>query len=619
MNFSIARSSISSPIQHYLEELHREYAQVNDGTVATYIPELARADKRWFGICIATTDGHVYEVGDSRQLFTIQSISKPLVYGLVLEDHGEETVLNSVGVEPTGDAFNSISLDPQSGCPLNPMINAGAIAIAGLVKGTSAADKLHRILQTFSRYAGHEVAIDPMVYRSEKDTGHRNRAIGHMLRNFNVVADDPEPVLDLYFQQCSIAVDCRDLAVMAASLANGGINPITGLQAIKRDYVENVLSVMATCGMYDYAGEWIYKVGMPAKSGVGGGILAVLPGQLGIGVFSPALDAHGNSVRGLLVCRALSRDFNLHLFDVPGFSKSVIRSKYDATQIRSRRVRNEKEAAVLKESGARIKIYELQGEVTFTSAEVVVRDIMKSLDSMDFAIIDMKRVVTINPAAGKLLRDLVQSMTAQHVYPVFSHMDAHESFACELRTTVNPAGSGASLIFSDNDFALEWCEDQLLTQKMRAYCPMGAVPFSEHQICRGFTMQQLACLQEYVRCVTFKAGDMVLRRGDQPDNIYFLMKGEVSATVRLPTEKLKRLSALSAGAIFGELAFIDQMPRSADVRADTDIECYTLSREDFDHLSASDPHLRAALLENLVRHISQMLRRISDEVTVLAQ
>jgi glutaminase len=326
MNFSIARSSISSPIQHYLEELHREYAQVNDGTVATYIPELARADKSWFGICIATTDGHVYEVGDSRQLFTIQSISKPLVYGLVLEDHGEETVLNSVGVEPTGDAFNSISLDPQSGCPLNPMINAGAIAIAGLVKGTNAADKLHRILQTFSRYAGHEVAIDPMVYRSEKDTGHRNRAIGHMLRNFNVVADDPEPVLDLYFQQCSIAVDCRDLAVMAASLANGGINPITGLQAIKRDYVENVLSVMATCGMYDYAGEWIYKVGMPAKSGVGGGILAVLPGQLGIGVFSPALDTHGNSVRGLLVCRALSSDFNLHLFDVPGFSKSVIRS-----------------------------------------------------------------------------------------------------------------------------------------------------------------------------------------------------------------------------------------------------------------------------------------------------
>ena len=142
MNSSIAQPSISSPIQHYLEELHREYAQVDDGTVATYIPELARADKNWFGICIATTDGHVYEVRDSRQLFTIQSISKPLVYGLVLEDHGEETVLSSVGVEPTGDAFNSISLDPQSGCPLNPMINAGAIAIAGLVKGTSVADRV---------------------------------------------------------------------------------------------------------------------------------------------------------------------------------------------------------------------------------------------------------------------------------------------------------------------------------------------------------------------------------------------------------------------------------------------------------------------------------------------
>ena len=440
-----------------------------------------------------------------------------------------------------------------------------------------------------------------------------------MLRYFNIVADDPEPVLDLYFQQCSIAVDCRDLAVMAASLANGGINPITGLQAIKRDYVENVLSVMATCGMYDYAGEWIYKVGMPAKSGVGGGILAVLPGQLGIGIFSPVLDTHGNSVRGLLVCRTLSQDLNLHLFDVPRYSKSVIRLKYDATRVHSRRVRNEKESAVLRDHGTSIIIYELQGDLTFTSTEVVVRDIMKSLDSMHFAILDMKRVMSINNAAGKLLRDLVQSMIAQCVYPVFSHTDIHETFSRELREMINPAVPSPSLIFDDNDFALEWCEDQLLTQKMLVHCPVEAVPFSQHLICQGLTMQQLSRLQKHLRRVTFTAGDMVLKRGEQPDNMYFLVKGEVSTSVKLPTGKVKRLSALSAGAIFGEMAFIDHMPRSADVRADTDIECYALSREDYDRLSQSAPDLRAALLENLVRHISQLLRRTNEEIGVLSQ
>jgi glutaminase len=619
MNALSSQLGISSPIQHYLEELHRQYAQVHDGEVATYIPELARADKNWFGICIATTDGHVYEVGDSRQQFTIQSISKPLVYGLVLEDHGEEKVLNSVGVEPTGDAFNSISLDPQSGCPFNPMINAGAIAIAGLVKGESAADKLKRVLHTFSTYAGHELTLDAMVYQSEKNTGHRNRAIGHMLRNFNIVSDDPEPVLDLYFQQCSIAVNCRDLAVMAASLANGGINPITGLQAIKRDYVENVLSVMATCGMYDYAGEWIYKVGMPAKSGVGGGILAVLPGQLGIGIFSPALDIHGNSVRGLLVCRTLSQDFNLHLFDVPGYAKSVIRLKYDATRVHSRRVRNEKEAAALREYGSSIKIYELQGDLTFTSTEVVVRNIVQSLDSMHFAILDMKRVMSINSAASKLLCDLVRSMIAQHVYLVFSHTDIHEAFSRELHEMTGLAVLSSPLIFDDNDFALEWCEDQLLTQKMVLHCPAEAIPLAEHPLCRGLTTQQLSHLHRYLCRVTFHAGDMVLKRGEPPDNMYLLMKGEVSTSVQLPSGKLKRLSLFSAGAIFGEMAFIDQLPRSADVRADTDVECYALSREHFDCLSQADPDLRASLLENLVRHISQMLRRTNEEIGVLAQ
>ena len=268
---------------------------VTDGDVATYIPELAKADPKWFGICLVTATGHVYEVGDTRQDFTIQSISKPFVYGLALEDNGRTEVLKKVGMEPTGDAFNSISLEPGTGRPRNPMINAGAIASASLIAGKSPQIKLRRLLETFALYAGRELTLDEAVCQSESKTGFRNRAIGNMLRNFNILTDDPNPVVELYFQQCSISVNARDLGIMAATLANQGLNPITGKQALRGEYVESVLSVMGSCGMYDYAGEWMYSVGMPAKSGVAGGIVVVLPGRLGIGIFSPPLDSRRTS------------------------------------------------------------------------------------------------------------------------------------------------------------------------------------------------------------------------------------------------------------------------------------------------------------------------------------
>src|SRR6266699_969040 len=257
----------SSPILDYLQELHKTYAGLLEGKVASYIPELSKADPHWFGIALVTASGAVYETGDSRNAFTIQSISKPFVYGLALEDNTRAEVQAKVGVEPTGDVFNAISLEPGTGRPRNPMINAGAIAAAGMIAGKSHATRLR-----------------------------------HMLRNFDILQEPPDPVVDLYFKQCSISVTCRDLAVMAATLANRGTNPLTGKPAIRGEYVESVLSVMASCGMYDYAGEWLYRIGMPAKSGVSGGVIAVLPGQLGVGVFSPPLDTRGNSVRGLRVC-----------------------------------------------------------------------------------------------------------------------------------------------------------------------------------------------------------------------------------------------------------------------------------------------------------------------------
>lgn len=308
--------AIASPFRSYLNDLHQKYQSVDTGQIADYIPELALADPNWFGLSVITRDGQAFEVGDCEQLFTIQSISKAFVYGLALEDHGRDYVFSKVGVEPTGEAFNSIVLDEETNRPYNPMVNAGAIAVTDLIKGEGSTQRLKRMLQMFSRYTGRELEINVPVFLSERATGNRNRAIAFLMKNFGMISDRIEETLDLYFQQCSIMINAHDLAMMAATLANGGVNPLTGERALDEHYVQDVISVMLTCGMYDYSGEWAYRVGMPAKSGVGGGVTAVVPERIGIGVFSPPLDEKGNTVRGIKVCEELSQDFGLHLLNV---------------------------------------------------------------------------------------------------------------------------------------------------------------------------------------------------------------------------------------------------------------------------------------------------------------
>ncbi len=315
------KSSVA-PFRSTLNELHEEYRNLDDGKVADYIPELALADTKTFGICVVTVDGQVFEVGDFEEPFSIQSVSKPFVFGMVLEAHGREEVLKKVGVEPTGEAFNAIVLDEKSNRPFNPLVNAGAIATADLIQGKDYADRIKRMLGMFARYMGrdpHNVHIDNAVFLSERTTGHRNRAIAHLMLNFGMVSEHIEESLELYFQQCSILVTAHDLAAMGATLANAGVNPLTKQRALDQQYVKDVLSVMLTCGMYDYAGEWAYRVGLPSKSGVSGGICAVVPGRAGIGIYSPRVDARGNSVRGIKVCEELSRRFGLHAFEL-GFA-----------------------------------------------------------------------------------------------------------------------------------------------------------------------------------------------------------------------------------------------------------------------------------------------------------
>jgi len=310
-------ASQSTIIENFLVDLYDKYKPLKDGRLANYIPELAKANPDWFGICIVTADGQIYSVGDYEQLFTIQSISKAFVYGLALEEHGRDYVLKRVGVEPTGDAFNSIiQLEESSKRPFNPMVNAGAIATTSLIKGANPSERLNRLLDMFGRYVGHDLFIDMPVFLSERTTGHRNRAMAHLMLNFGMIDEKIDEALDLYFQQCSVMVNCRDLAIMAATLANCGINPITQQRAVEARYLRDILTVMYTCGMYNVAGEWAYKVGLPAKSGVSGGIVVVVPQKMGIAVFSPPLDSHGSSVRGMKVCEDLSERFGLHLFDL---------------------------------------------------------------------------------------------------------------------------------------------------------------------------------------------------------------------------------------------------------------------------------------------------------------
>lgn len=326
--------SAASSLRESLRELQGRLLQNVEGKVADYIPELATADPMKFGISICTVDGQLVEVGDCLLPFTIQSVSKPFVFGLALDEHGVDHVLQRVGVEPTGEAFNSIVLDEASNRPFNPMVNAGAIATADLIPGKDGPERIKRLLAMFERYCGRPMHIDQAVFMSERITGHRNRAMAHLMRNFNMISDRFEESLDLYFQQCSVLVSAHDLAMIGATLANGGVNPHTQVRAIQAQHVKYLLSIMMTCGMYDSAGEWAFRVGLPAKSGVGGGIVAVIPGVAGIGVYSPKLDSKGNSVRGVAACTELSQRFGLHAFE-SGFAGPTLLSQFSPPRTRS--------------------------------------------------------------------------------------------------------------------------------------------------------------------------------------------------------------------------------------------------------------------------------------------
>jgi glutaminase len=595
----------ASPIDAYLRRLHERWQGDRSGAVADYIPPLALADPEWFGIAIATTEGHCYEVGDSRRRFTIQSISKPFTYGLALHDLGFGAVDAKVGVEPSGDAFNSISLAPDSGRPLNPMINAGAITATSLVDGVSPGERERRILEAYGRFAAEPLAVDREVYESERATGHRNRAIGHMLRGFGILEDDPEAALDLYFRQCSVSVDCRGLALMAATLANGGVNPASGKRALERDVVDRVLSVMTTCGMYDAAGEWVVDVGMPAKSGVAGGVLAVLPGQLGIAVFSPPLDSHGNSVRGVEVCRQVSEDLSLHVLHVPRTARSAVRRTHTVADVPSRRRRPEAQSALLDAIGSRCSVHVLHGDLVFAAMESVVRGIVAAKEETEIALVDLSEVTELDRAAARMLGALGIWME-------------EEGRALAL---VVPPGAGLEIepppgveTFPDLDVATEWAEERLLAAHGGAPAAAEPVTLAEHRLTRGFSAEMLARLKAELQPRVFGPGEAIFTVGDPAAEIYLLMAGEVRVELALASGHGRRLATLTPGLAFGELALAEVPVRPVTASGETEGECLVLPVAAFDRFGATDPALQAGLLRNLLISFADTIGRMSREV-----
>ncbi|ORM34419.1 glutaminase [Williamsia sp. 1135] len=375
---------MKSPVPDYLREVLDGLVDDRDGAVADYIPDLANANPDVFGVAMTTVDGRTHSAGDDEVEFSIQSISKPFAYAAALTDRGFDTVLNTVGVEPSGEAFNELSLEGDSCRPKNPMINAGAIATHFLLlkSGASVTDRVDRALEFFSELADRTLSIDESVCRSELDTADRNLSIAHMLRNYGVIDVDAHDVVEGYTRQCSIKVTVRDLAVMGATLANAGVHPVTGRRVVATDVARQTLAVMTGCGMYDAAGHWLTTVGIPAKSGVAGGLLGSLPGQLGIGVVSPRLDAHGNSVRGVKMFQRMSADMGMHLMDAEPYGSTVLRS-----------VRRDSDELV----------FELQGVVQFTGAETVLDALELDESGANTVVFDLNRVDRLSDVGRRMV------------------------------------------------------------------------------------------------------------------------------------------------------------------------------------------------------------------------
>jgi glutaminase len=315
--FLVSTGHLAAPplVEALVKAAYQRYKGLDEGKVADYIPALAKVPRELFGISIVGVDGRAFEIGDSRHEFSIQSVSKPFVFALVSEAIGTEEARAKVGANATGLPFNSVmAIELNADRTMNPMVNAGAIATTSLAPGDTADAKWRFIREGLSRFAGRELAMDDEIYESEAATNQRNRGIARLLEGYERMYFDSLQATDVYTKQCSLLVSATDLAVMGATLADGGVNPLTRERVVSADVAKRVLAIMATAGLYERSGDWLFEIGLPGKSGVGGGIVTISPGKGGLGVFSPPLDEAGNSVRAQRVTKYLSEHLGLNLF-----------------------------------------------------------------------------------------------------------------------------------------------------------------------------------------------------------------------------------------------------------------------------------------------------------------
>lgn len=587
-------ASSKPPLLRFLDRCHEKFVTNDAGAVADYIPELSKADPAHFGISLATLDGHVYEVGNSKVPFTIQSMSKPFVFALALDTLGAARVESAIGVEPSGDPFNSIRLNAENH-PFNPMVNAGAIACSGLIHQAKGDGAFEYIREALGRFAGRELGVDDAVYASETATGDRNRAIAYLLRTNAVLKDRVDSVLDVYFRQCAILVTARDIAVMAATLANRGLNPVTGQQVMTPYAISRTLSVMTSSGMYDYAGEWIYRVGIPAKSGVGGGILAALPARLGLGSYSPRLDKHGNSVRGIKVCEALSSHYDLHMLNRSDDARTSIIADYTIGKNPSRRSRRPHERRILATHHDQVRVIELVGTLSFSNVDYVSRQ-LASRPRPQFVIFDLHRVTSLTRAGARLVAEEFLELAAHDVTVILAGVKRGSR---EWNIIREWSGSLRNVRdFYLLDTAIEWAEDQLVYRYGGAIDFHETTELSEQPLLAGLTAEELADLGAIGTVRHYKSAEKIVSAGTDATSIFFLRSGAVHVTLRDGV----RLATLTAGMPFGEMALLEPK-RSADVLADLSATAVEVRLKDFERFR--DRHPRAG--ERIMRNLAQLL------------
>ncbi len=381
-----------TPIPDYLNEILDDLRDDDRGAVADYIPGLASADPDRLAVALTTVEGRTYAAGDSDVEFTIQSMSKPFAYAAALTDRGATFVDGRIDIEPSGEAFNELSLETGTYRPKNAMINAGAITAHSLLVGEGASrdQRVERALAFFSTLAGRQLRIDETIYESELETADRNLSIAHMLHNYGIIEDDAHEAVEGYTAQCSILVTVSDIATMAATLATGGVQPVTGERVIAKPVARQTLSAMAAAGMYDAAGSWFSDVGIPAKSGVAGGLLGALPGQVGLGAFSPRLDEHGNSVRGVELFSRMSKDMGFHLMEVETTGSRALRE-----------IRTEGDTTTV----------DLQGTVNFSGAEAILYELDGTAPPSGTVVVDVSRVDAFTDVGRRMVLEAMRRLT----------------------------------------------------------------------------------------------------------------------------------------------------------------------------------------------------------------